>query len=76
MTTTVGGPAGGALLRRRSQPSGRRELVAVELEQVVVAVSSRHCDLIADLPRRRKRLAPRFDFTWPKTGSTMPWRRR
>src|SRR3954452_25308266 len=46
------------------------------LSRLWVAVRRRHSDLTADLPRRSKRLAPRWDFTWPNTGSTMPWRCR
>src|SRR5215211_6626892 len=44
------------------------------LRRLWVAVRRRHSDLTADLPRRKKRLAPRFDLICPKTGSTLPWR--
>ena len=46
------------------------------LSRLCVAVRRRHSDLTADLPRRKKRLAPRFDLICPKTGSTVPWRLR
>src|SRR5215207_6358884 len=68
---------------RRGWMAGRRRLAAgrvaaswwrCSLSRLWVAVSSRHFDLTADLPRRRNRLTPRLDFIWPKTGSTMPWR--
>jgi hypothetical protein len=39
-------------------------------------VRRRAIDAPAAASIRRKRFAPRLDFTWPKTGSTMPWRRR
>ncbi len=42
------------------------------LRRLWVAVSSRHSDRTADLPRRRKRLAPRLDFTWPKPAPPCP----
>jgi hypothetical protein len=37
-----------------------------------VAVSRRHSDLTAALPRRKKQLAPRFDLIWPKTALAVP----
>jgi hypothetical protein len=54
----------------------RGESVLAELSRLWVAVRRRHSDLTADLPRREKLLAPRFDLTWPKTGSAVPWRLR
>jgi hypothetical protein len=46
----------------------------VELEQVWVAVISRHSALQADLPRRRKRSIRRLNLVFANTGSIVTWR--
>jgi hypothetical protein len=45
------------------------------LSKLWVALMSRHSDLHADLPRRKKRSQRRLNFVWANTGSIMVWRR-
>ena len=69
-----GAAVGGALGARPDQAGASR--CWWSFNRLWVAVRSRHSDLTADLPRRKKRFARRFDLICPKTGSTVPCRLR
>ena len=66
--------------RPRRWPARRDQMGASwcwwSFSRLCVVVRSRHSDLTADLPRRRKRFTRRFDLICPKTGSTVPCRLR
>src|SRR3954469_2910648 len=67
-------------LGERSARWGRGPQAAVgavwrqSLSRLWAALASRHSDLAAALPRRRKRSMRRVNLVSGKTGSTLPWR--